>query len=118
MRGVPFRASSAGSTVSLSLEVSGFKFSVLWAWHIVHSLLPDNPRLSTKTLDSSYIDPCQLCDLWQICELEKMSLSIMVIRLVCTHLAALLDHLIPTTTLGGRLLSSHIIDEETGTPGG
>ena len=121
MRGVPFRDSSARSAVSLSLEISGFKFSVLRrdeAWRIVHSLLPDNPRLSTKTLDSSYIDPCQLCDLWQICELEKMSLSIMAIRLVCTHLAALLDHLIPTTTLGGRLLSSHFIDEETGTPGG
>lgn len=74
MRGVAFRASSARSAVSFSLEVSGFKFCVSRrdeASRIVHSLLPDNPRLSTKTLDSSHIDPCQLCDVWQICELEK-----------------------------------------------
>ena len=30
--------------------------------------------------------------------------------------SALLAHLIPTTILGGRLLLSYFIDEETGTP--
>ena len=81
-----------------------------------------------KSNVETYITICKIDSQWEfaVCfrkPQNRGSVStwrggIMVIRLVCTHLAALLDHLIPTTTLGGRLLSSHIIDEETGTPGG